>query len=257
MSILEIPNFKMTHNYLDLNCDVGEGVGNEKQLLPLLSSCNIACGGHTGNKESMTEVVSLAKENNVLVGAHPSYPDISNFGRISIKMGPKELINSIGNQVEGLVEVLDEQGVKLHHIKPHGALYNDIAKDESLAVCFLEAIKKYKKDTCLYVPYNSEIAKVALKEGFQIKYEGFADRNYEVDLSLVSRKQPNALITDKKQVLKHIVEIVNHKRVTTIGGKEVPILVDTFCIHGDTPSALEIVLYLTQELPNHNMYIKK
>lgn len=257
MSILEIPNFKMTRNYIDLNCDVGEGVGNEKELLPMLSSCNIACGGHAGNKESMTKVVSLAKANGVLVGAHPSYPDISNFGRLSMGIAAKELVDSIRSQVNSLVEVLDEHGVKLHHIKPHGALYNDIAKDASLAVLFLEAVKEYKNDTFLYAPYGSEIAKAALAEGFQLKYEGFADRNYEVDLSLVSRKLPKALITDKKEVLKHILEMVKNKRVKTIDGKEIPILVDTFCIHGDTPSALEIVLYLTEELPNHNTYIKK
>ncbi|MUH37175.1 5-oxoprolinase subunit PxpA [Zobellia amurskyensis] len=247
----------MTNKYIDLNCDVGEGVGNEEELLPMLSSCNIACGGHTGNKNTMTEVVKLAKRNNVSIGAHPSYPDAFNFGRISIEIDDKELIGSIRCQVDSLLGVINEQNVKLNHIKPHGALYNDIVKNASLALCFLEAIEKYKNEVYIYAPYASEIARKASDKGFKVKYEAFADRNYNTDLSLVSRSEPKALLTDKTQVLEHVVRIVNLKKVTTIRGEDLSILADTFCVHGDTPSALEIVLYLTKELPNYNIFIKK
>jgi len=257
MSILDILNFKMTPNYIDLNCDVGEGVGNEKELLPFISSCNIACGGHTGDKASMASVVQLAKENKVLAGAHPSYPDVANFGRVSMDMDEKIFTESVNVQIRSLVEVMNEADVQLHHIKPHGALYNDLAKDHQLALCFLKAVKNYKNSTYLYVPYASVIERLAVKEGFRVKYEGFADRNYEEDYSLVSRKHPKALIIDKGDVLEHIIEMVNDKKVTTINGKQLSIFIDTLCIHGDTPSALEIVLYLTQELPNHNICIKK
>ncbi|CAM4377727.1 5-oxoprolinase subunit PxpA [Zobellia roscoffensis] len=250
-------NFKMKGNYIDLNCDVGEGIGNEKLLLPLLSSCNIACGGHAGDRRTMSHVVQLAKANKVLMGAHPSYPDKVNFGRFSMEIDSKELITSIREQVKNLVEVMRKEGVKLHHIKPHGALYNDIAKNTSLALCFLESIEEYRKDICIYVPYASEIAKEALREDYKIQYEVFADRNYQANLSLVPRKESKALIIDKRQVLKHVIEMVNYNRVKTVSGEVVSILGDTFCIHGDTPLALEIVLYLTQELPNHNIFIKK
>ena len=246
----------MARTYIDLNSDVGEGVGNENELLPLLSSCNIACGGHTGDKRTMTQVVRLAKAHNVAIGAHPSYPDRSNFGRSSMKMDAKALMESIKFQVQSLVRVIKTEDARLSHIKPHGALYNDIAKDSSLALCFLKSIEKYKDEVSVYAPYGSAIAKEAVELGFKIKYEAFADRNYEPDLSLVSRQKPNALIIDKEKVLAHVVKIAKFNRVRTMGETEPSILADTFCIHGDTPSALEIVLYLTKELPNHNIYLK-
>ncbi|WP_276166971.1 5-oxoprolinase subunit PxpA [Zobellia alginiliquefaciens] len=247
----------MKVKYIDLNCDVGEGVDNEEELLPLLSSCNIACGGHAGNSATMSLIVGLAKENNVLIGAHPSYPDKDNFGRSSMVMDPKELMTSIRSQIKSLVNIVSHLGLKLNHIKAHGALYNDIAKNASLAACFLAAIEEYKKDVLIYVPFGSEIDKEAEQAGYRVKFEVFADRNYQADLNLVPRKENKALITDKKEVLMHVVEMANHKRVKTVHGEVVSIIGDTFCIHGDTPAALEIVLYLTRELPNHNIFIKK
>jgi len=241
---------------IDINCDVGEGVSNEKDLFPLISSCNIACGGHTGDKISMASTVQLARLNNVKVGAHPSYPDKENFGRASMKIPQEELINCIRTQIYNLEGITTEEKLKLNHIKPHGALYNDIAKNRALAKLFLKSIKKYKKDTLLYVPYASEVEKEALKQNFKIVYEAFADRNYKSDLKLLSRQDPNALIIEKEKVLEHVLNIAKHRKVKTITGQETKILAETFCIHSDTPLAFEIVLYLTQELPNHNIQIK-
>ena len=242
---------------IDINCDVGEGVGNEAQLFPLISSCNIACGGHAGDASSMQRVVRLAKKFDVKVGAHPSYPDKENFGRSAMDIPSKVLIQSIQEQIADLVSILRKEDIPLHHIKAHGALYNEIAKNATLAELFLKAIAKYKKDILMYVPYASEISKKAGEQDFSIAYEAFADRNYNGDLSLVSRSHPQALIESPEAVLKHIIRIVTQHKVRTLTGKNVKILADTFCIHSDTPAAFEIVSYLSEELSNHSIRINK
>ena len=242
---------------IDINCDVGEGIGNEADLLPLISSCNIACGGHAGDLESMMHVVKLAKENGVLIGAHPSYPDLKNFGRLTMNIEPTDLKESIQKQIIELNAIVKSQELSLHHIKPHGALYNDLAKNKKLAQLFLEAIVSYKEDTFLYVPPGSIIAQLAITQGFNIKYEAFADRSYNQDLSLVSRKLPKAVLDVPDNVYDHLVEMVKKSRVTAVNGKQIPIKADTYCLHGDTPNALQILMYLSKKLLEQNIYIKK
>ena len=242
---------------IDINCDVGEGIGNEEAILPLISSCNIACGGHAGDKETMTRTVILAKEHKVLVGAHPSYPDTENFGRSTMAIDSDRLSLSIQNQIKGLQSILDHEQVTLHHIKAHGALYNDLAKDESLAENYLSAIKAYKSSVHLYVPPNSVIAELARDRGFSVKFEAFADRNYNEDLSLVSRKLPNAVINEPKAVLNHLARMVKQGMVVTLNGVECAMNADTYCLHGDTPNAFQILMYLSNELPKQQIYIKK
>lgn len=242
---------------IDINCDIGEGVDNEAELLPLITSCNIACGGHAGDADTMMKVALLAKEQKVLIGAHPSYPDRANFGRTSIKMVKDELKKSILVQIEDLNTVLKTLGISLNHIKPHGALYNDVAKDRELASVFLDSISKYKKEVFLFVPYDSKIAEEALRLGFRIKYEAFADRNYNEDLSLVSRKNHKALIQDPKKVMDHLLHMVTKGTVLTLSGKAAKIQADTYCIHGDSPSTLQILMYLSKHLPENQILIKK
>ena len=205
----------------------------------------------------MQRVIRLAKKFKVKVGAHPSYPDKENFGRSAMDIPSEVLIQSIQEQIAGLVSILEKENVRLHHIKAHGALYNTIAKNAELAEHFLRAVADYKKDSLIYVPYASEIAKKAVAHDFSIAYEAFADRNYNSDLSLVSRSHPQALIESPTAVLKHIVQIVKHQKVRTLTDNTVKILAETFCIHSDTPSAFEIVSYLSKELPNHTIRIKK
>lgn len=246
----------MTKRVIDINCDVGEGIGNEKDLFSMISSCNIACGGHAGSKETIIQCLELAKKYGVKVGAHPSYPDIENFGRVSMSISNDELIKSIQTQMELFESVREEINIILHHIKPHGALYNDIAKDEHLAETFLTAIAPYKHTALLYVPFNSVIQKLATKNGFKVLVEAFADRNYNDDLSLVSRKEKNALVATGKEVLNHILRMYNDKVVNTINGNYVGMEADTYCIHGDTPAALKILAYLSNELPHHNLQVK-
>lgn len=242
--------------YIDINCDVGEGFGNDEELFSYISSCSIACGGHAGDEKTMLAALKLAKSNNIKIGAHPSYPDKNNFGRISLTISPAELKKSIKHQLKTLDDLIIKEDLRLHHIKPHGALYNDMLKDKDLSAVFLEAIIDFKERVWLYVPVNSSIEKVALEKGFKIKREAFADRNYTNDLSLVSRKLKDALIESPKDVLEHISLMVKHNKVKTIDASILKIHADTFCIHGDTSTALEIMKYLSIELPKQNIYIK-
>lgn len=243
--------------YIDINCDVGEGIGNEAQLLPLISSCNIACGGHAGDGATMREVIKLANKYRVKVGAHPAYPDRANFGRISMDIPEDRLTSSIQDQIQKLVNLLEEEAMDLHHIKAHGALYNDLAKSRSLSRLFLQAMEKYWGSTYLYVPFGSEIAKEALDMGLRIKYEAFADRNYNNDLSLVSRTHAHALIEYPGKVLEHLRRMVTEQTVRTQVGENIHIEADTYCIHGDTPNALQILTYLSKHLPNYQIHIAK
>jgi UPF0271 protein len=242
-------------NTIAINCDVGEGVANEYLLMPYLSSCNIACGGHFGDVKTMDSTIAIAIENKVLIGAHPSFPDKENFGRIVMSMTPEALQKSIESQLALFESRLDLVGAKMNHIKPHGALYNLIAVDVSIAKIFLKAIDKYAKSVFLYVPFNSVIARLAIEKNIKVVYEVFADRNYNADLSLVSRKQENALITDSVAVFKHAVHMYRHQEVITVSGKKKAIIAETFCVHGDQINTLSILAYLSEQLKKEGIAI--
>jgi UPF0271 protein len=233
---------------VDINCDVGEGLNNEHLLMPYISSCNIACGGHCGDEHTIDKTIQIAIKHKVLIGAHPSFPDKENFGRKLMQISDENLKKSIQKQLDLFLNRLVFFNVKLHHIKPHGALYNAVAVDTHFAFLFIDAIKKYMKDSYLYVPYNSVIEKVAIENGINIRYEAFADRNYNEDLTLVSRTSKNAIITDEKEVFVHIKRIIETEKVKTISGKKVHIKAATFCVHGDTKNAIEIVKYLSEKI---------
>jgi UPF0271 protein len=241
---------------IDINADVGEGIGNESKLMPYLSSCNIACGGHAGDLNTMTKVIQLAKKHNVKIGAHPSFPDRANFGRLEMKLSDKELEKSLKQQIETLQNVLHSENAQLNHIKPHGALYNLAAKDEETASLIIKVIKCISRPVKLFAPYQSVIADLARKADIEVVYEAFADRNYNTDLSLISRVKSNALISDKNIILKHVLAIVKDKKVVTTSGVEVPIKVSTLCVHGDTKNAVEILKYLSLELPKNHINIQ-
>jgi UPF0271 protein len=240
---------------IDINCDVGEGMNNEHLIMPFISSCNIACGGHFGNKKTIDETLKLAIQNNVLVGAHPSFPDQKNFGRTVLKITEAALKQSIVAQLDLFLGCLANYNLKIHHIKPHGALYNLIAKDKLEAVKFIKITKKYLQNCFLYVPYNSKIAEVALENNIKIKYEAFADRNYNDDLTLVSRTQENAIIRDTDAVTKHLVRMVKTNTVATISGSEKEIKAATFCIHGDNENSVGILPVLATKLKNYGIEI--
>ena len=242
---------------IDINCDVGEGIKTESELFPLISSCNIACGGHIGDKVSMNNTVLLAKKFKVKLGAHPSYPDMENFGRRSMTISFKDLENSLLEQVTDLKKILDTHGLKLHHIKPHGALYNDIAIDSEKAQSYLNVMEVFKKEVVLFLPFNSLAIELAKKMGFVCWSEAFADRTYMPNLKLVSRTHPMSIITDSNKVFHQVKQIVKEKKISTLEGRIMNMNADTICVHGDTPNALQILMYLSEELPKQNILIKK
>ena len=232
---------------LNINCDLGEGLNNEHIIMPLIDSCNIACGGHAGDSGSIIECVEISIKNNVKIGAHPSYPDKINFGRKIIDISLSELSYSIISQIESLETIANSYGLELNHIKAHGALYNQMMIDAELSNFYLDTIKDFKNKCSLFIPYKSEIEKIALKKGFSIIYEVFGDRNYNDDLSLVSRNNENALITDPESVVNHIKTIKETETVKTINGNYKKIKFDTICIHSDTNNSIEILKKINQE----------
>ncbi|WP_299551389.1 5-oxoprolinase subunit PxpA [Seonamhaeicola sp.] len=246
----------MNHYVIDINADVGEGIGNEAELMPYISSCNIACGGHAGDKDTMHDIVQLAKQHKIKIGAHPSFPDKENFGRTKVDMSCAALFTSLKHQITDLLNVLYHENATLHHIKPHGALYNLAAVDEKVANVIIEVVQSMHRPVQLYVPYGSVIAKLAQGHGIAITYEAFADRNYNNDLTLVSRQNHNALISDENLMLDHVLNMVKHKKVTSIKGKDIRIEAHTFCVHGDTPNAINLVKKLHEKLSEHEVEIK-
>ena len=234
--------------HIDINVDVGEGMGNESELMPFISSCNIACGGHAGDFETMQHVVELAKKHSVKIGAHPSFPDKENFGRKTVDMSCTALYTTIKNQIKDLLKAMEESHLQMHHVKPHCALYNLAAVDDRVANVIVEVMKGLMLRAKLYVPYNSVIAKLAHESNIPIMFEAFADRNYNEDLTLVSRTKNDAIISDSNKMFDHVFQILSSEKVKTLSGKNIPIKAETFCIHGDNPKALELITDLSRRL---------
>ncbi|TCK69007.1 UPF0271 protein [Winogradskyella wandonensis] len=240
---------------IDINADVGEGLNNESLLMPFLSSCNIACGAHAGDFDTMVTVVHLAKRYNVKIGAHPSFPDKINFGRKELNMTPKDLFESLKSQIEDLQMILESEGLKMHHIKPHGALYNLAAKDKMTAETVADVLQHFNRNLKLYVPPNSVISEVAKSKNIQVIFEGFADRNYNENLSLVSRQNPKALITRKEHVFEHVFNMISNRKVKAVNGVEVPLFVETICVHGDTENVSEILKFLHKKFKENSIIV--
>ncbi|MCL6217786.1 5-oxoprolinase subunit PxpA [Zunongwangia pacifica] len=240
---------------IDINCDLGEGGDYDHLLMPLISSCNIACGGHAGDLRTMENTINLAIKNNTNIGAHPSYPDKENFGRRSMEVSSEALKRSIRDQLLSLQNIAIEKGTKLHHVKPHGALYNDAAKDEKIAQIIVESLLEIEDDFSLFVPINSVISEVA-KGKINIIFEAFADRNYEADYSLVSRAEPHAVIEEKEAVFKHVLSMFQEQKIIAKSGQYLPCDANTFCLHSDTKNSVEILRFLHQRFSEENIKIK-
>jgi len=229
---------------MDINCDLGEGIGNDHVIMPYLGSCNIACGGHTGNIDSMRSTVSLAKEHGVKIGAHPSFFDRDNFGRKEIEV-PRELLKSqLMAQIMSLQEIARSFGVELHHVKPHGALYNLAAKSVDMAELIIDVMEGLDDKIFLYVPFNSVIESIAKKRGISNCVEAFADRNYNDDFTLVSRAAPYAVIDDPKEIQLRVDEMIMQHAITSINGIKKKADIQTICLHGDHPNAVQIAKLL-------------
>lgn len=236
-----------THNGLhpDINADLGEGMGTDAAVMPFISSCNIACGGHAGDGESIRKTVHLALLHGVKIGAHPAYPDRENFGRTSVPISETDLRESLLLQIRQLVGCLMDIGEgRLNHVKLHGALYNDAAVDPRLANLVVGLLQNHFPTCILYAPFGSLLASVAAANGVPFKYEVFADRRYQGDYTLVPRSTANACIDDLNQIRQQVFDMVWHHRVKTIDGLYLTIQADTICVHGDHPKALSIATML-------------
>jgi len=240
---------------VDINADLGEGLNNEARLMPFLSSCNIACGGHAGDKQTMLSSILLAKKHQVKIGAHPSFPDRENFGRKPMEISEKDLKNSLINQIKTFISIATSENTKLHHIKTHGALYNLAAKNEKVARIIANAVNYFDLQLKLYAPYESVMARVASEHNIEVIFEAFADRNYNDDLSLVARSNSNAIIVDPKSVFEHVKLIVLNHKVRTLGGVEKRLKAETFCVHGDHANAEQILRFLNAQLQLENIKI--
>lgn len=232
---------------IKFNCDLAEGGKYDERLMPLISYCNVACGGHFGNKQTVLEAVQLAIKNNVNIGAHPSYPDVENFGRKKTDMSLKDLRKSLKTQILLVKDTVERLGEKLHHIKPHGALYNELKYDKEKSLMMIDLVKEIDDELVLFVPPKSVIEEEA-KNKIKTLIEGFADRAYEEDLSLVSRGKTGAVLHDKNQILEKVKLMGLESKIITLNGVILNQKIDTICIHSDTENSVEILEYLYSSL---------
>jgi UPF0271 protein len=241
---------------IDINCDMAEGVGNEKELMPFISSANIACGYHAGNEELMKATINLCLKYNVAIGAHPSFPDRGNFGRTNMNLPLAEVSKIVTDQIYLIKKIAEAQGAKLHHVKPHGALYNMAAKDSALANCIVLAIKDFDKNLILYGLSQSVMIGEAGKMQLKSANEVFADRTYQLDGSLTPRSQPNALIATEQEAISQALKLVKEKKVKTNDGKEINLKADTICLHGDGAHAVEFARLIYSKFEEEHINIQ-
>jgi 5-oxoprolinase (ATP-hydrolysing) subunit A len=220
---------------IDLNCDMGENIGSDTDIMPYITSANIACGFHAGDEATMRATVRLAKRFRVAVGAHPGWRDRQGFGRNEMTLPPGEVEALVMEQVRALAGIAHEEGAEMHHVKPHGALYNQAARDRELANAIARAVKRFSGDLVLVGLAGSSLVEAGSEVGLRVANEGFPDRNYNPDGTLVSRREPHALLENPEEVALHAVELA--KRGIDFNGRRVR--VETLCLHGDHPRAAE------------------
>ena len=245
---------------IDLNCDLGESFGNYKmgmddEVIRHISSANVACGFHASDPLVMQKTVALAKENGVCIGAHPGFPDLVGFGRRNMSVSPAEAKALVQYQIGALDAFCKAAGVKLCHVKPHGALYNMAGKDEILAQAVCEGIFEYDSNLILLGLSGSKMIEAGKKIGLRTANEVFADRAYEDDGSLVARSKPGAVITDENLAVSRVVEMVKNGRVISITGNEIEIKADSICLHGDGVKAVEFAKRIKEELLKNGVEI--
>jgi UPF0271 protein len=220
---------------IDLNCDIGESVGNEEAIMPYITSANIACGFHAGDEVSMRRTVRLAKKYEVAIGAHPGWKDKEGFGRREMSVSPDDVEALVLYQIGALYAIAKVEGLELRHVKPHGALYNQAAKDKLLAKAIARAVKRFNPDLTLVGLAGSSLIEAGVEAGLRVAGEGFPDRNYNSDGTLISRRERNALLESPEEVAIHAVKLA--KEGIDFSGRRVH--VDTLCLHGDHPYAAQ------------------
>ena len=242
---------------VDINCDLGEGGAHDAALMPLITSANIACGGHAGDEATMRATIRLALEHGVAVGAHPGLADRKNFGRVEQPLTPAGAGTLVLEQTERLQRLAEELGGLVTHVKPHGALYNMAARDAALARAVAEAVYEADSRLTLVGLAGSRLTEAGLACGLRILHEVFADRTYQADGSLTPRSRPDALITDGELVVAQVLRMVREGRVRATDGSEVEIKADTLCLHGDGPNPVLFARELRRELESVGVEIRR
>ncbi|MFB9860199.1 LamB/YcsF family protein [Salinicoccus siamensis] len=247
---------------VDLNADLGESygnytIGNDQDIIPFISSANVACGFHAGDPSVMQETVRLIKDSGVTgIGAHPGFPDLSGFGRRYMDMTADEISTLIIYQLGALDGFCRALGQRMNHVKPHGALYNATFTDPDLAQTIAEAVKTYNPDLKLMGLSNQNLVKAGEAAGLAVRHEVFADRAYEADGTLVSRRKAGAMVTDTDEAAARVIRMVTEGRVEAIDGSDIEIQADSICVHGDGEKALEFVREIRRRLKENDIEIK-
>ena len=238
---------------ININCDLGESskfcsTENDPLLLKIVNSANIACGYHAGDKPTMEKTIKISKENSVSIGAHPSFNDPENFGRKRLNLPSGEISKLIIDQINILSNIASSSGIKVTHVKPHGALNNMACEDYELAKIISDSIIQVNKDLIFLVPTGSQMEKAGKKLDMKIATEIFADRNYEDNGNLVSRSKSNAMITDPEIAKKHVIKMVENQALNCYSGKQIPCEIDSVCVHGDGQSAVKTAKQIREGL---------
>jgi UPF0271 protein len=246
---------------ININCDLGEKSKhhsnvNDPELLKIVNSANVACGFHAGDENTMSEVIQISKNNGVSIGAHPSFNDPENFGRTRINLSSTEIKKLIIEQYEILQNIALRYNEKVSHIKPHGALNNMACEDIDLANILAKTINEISKDLIYLVPTGSKMEQAAKKLNMKVACEIFADRNYEDDGNLVSRKKSNALIIDPEEAKKHVLNMIKNQSLNCHSGKQIPCEIDSVCIHGDNMSSLATAESIKKMLITNGLKLK-
>ena len=246
---------------ININCDLGESskfcsTENDPLLLKIVNSANIACGYHAGDKPTMEKTIKISKENSVSIGAHPSFNDPENFGRKRLNLPSDEITKLIIDQINILSNIANTSGIKVTHVKPHGALSNMACEDYELAKIISDSIIKVNKDLIFLVPTGSQMEKAGKKLDMKIATEIFADRNYEDNGNLVSRSKSNAMITDPEIAKKHVIKMVENQALNCYSGKQIPCEIDSVCVHGDGQSAVKTAKQIREGLIKAGVTLK-
>ena len=243
-------------SFIDINCDMGEGMKNDEAIMPYISSANIACGYHAGDVDTIQKTIGLCLKYNIAIGAHPSFPDRENFGRVEMDLPKEELYELVTQQLFLLNEVADSFEAVVTHVKPHGALYNMSAKNKTIAKTIAQAVKDFNPELVLYglsASYSISEAKAA---GLRTVNEVFADRTYGDDGSLTPRSEKNALIEDENKAVQQVLQMIKDKTLATVSGKIISVAADTICIHGDGKHAIQFAKAIHEACNNEGVKIK-
>lgn len=242
---------------IDLNCDLGEGCGSDAELMPFITSANVACGGHAGDEETMLRTVELATEHGVAIGAHPGYEDRKNFGRIALNIEAADLRDMIRLQLERLLNITERLNVRVEHVKPHGALYNQAADNSELAALIAGTIADFDRNLILVGLSGSCSVSEAERAGLRTAREAFGDRRYDSRGRLVSRTVAGAVINDQEVAAAQVLDMVQYGRVCSVDGEMVHVPAETICVHGDSPNAVAMAKRINAALLDAGVTIER